>query len=429
MKYDQKKIFSKAMAIVVCMMLFMTGCTQQSSDVTDSENKTENQTENTKSAGDKGDLQDSKAPNEEKENKNKKSETENNSAVQNVNEAELHFINTGNSDAILIKQGENAALIDGGDNDDEKLVVNYLKNQGVKELEYVFATHPHADHIGGLDAVVSKIPVKHVYVSNGDAKTKTYRDFIYAMSDKGLYPSVPLLNSEFKLGTSMFEVLSVANTDDPNNNSIVLEYTNGYDKILLMGDADKEIESKINVGKVDLLKVGHHGSRTASSKSFIDKIQPKYAVMLVGKNNDYGHPHQESLDVLKSDNVEIHRSDECGDIVFKSTGKGLVVNCAKGSFKPGDNRGIKSSKSEEKSSNSSAAVAAGTASLGRVGSESANSNNSGDSQSPTADTVYWTPGGKVYHSSSNCKTLQKSKNIKSGTISESGKSRACRVCY
>ena len=139
--------------------------------------------------------------------------------VQNPSDAEIHFIDTGNSDAILIKKDGEYAMIDGGDNDDENLVVNYLKKQNVDKLKYLFATHPDADHIGGLDAVVDNIEIENVFVSNGDANTKTYRDFITAMANKGLNPSVPLLNSEFKLGDATFKVISVANTKDPNNNS------------------------------------------------------------------------------------------------------------------------------------------------------------------------------------------------------------------
>lgn len=146
--------------------------------------------------------------------------------------AQIHFINTGNSDAILIIKDNKAALIDGGDNDDEDLVSSYIKKQGISELEYVFATHPHADHIGGLDEVAREIKINNLYVSNGEAESKTYRDFINAASSKGLYQSVPLLGSKFNLASSTFEVLSVANTNDPNNNSIVLLYTNGEDKIL-----------------------------------------------------------------------------------------------------------------------------------------------------------------------------------------------------
>ena len=147
----------------------------------------------------------------------------NDDLVSNVYEAQLHFIDTGNSDAILIRQGGEALLIDGGDNDDEDTVVSYLKDIGVKELKYVIATHPDADHIGGLDAVINSIPVENVYVSNGDANTKTYRDFINAMANKNLNPSVPLLGAEFYLGTSKFKVLSAANLKDTNDNSIVLE--------------------------------------------------------------------------------------------------------------------------------------------------------------------------------------------------------------
>ncbi|WP_018591079.1 ComEC/Rec2 family competence protein [Terrisporobacter glycolicus] len=255
--------------------------------------------------------------------------------ISNVYEGQLHFINTGNSDAILIRQGGEAALIDGGDNDDEGTVVNYLKDIGVKELKYVIATHPDADHIGGLDAVINSIPVETVYVSNGDANTKTYSDFINAMSSKNLYPSVPLLGAEFYLGTSKFKVLSAANLNNPNDNSIVLEYLNGNDKMLLMGDAGTDIERIIDVKEVDLIKIGHHGSNTSSDIDFIKKINPQYAVITVGKNNRYGHPNKETMQTLKKENIEVHRSDECGNILFKSTGNGLIVNCVKGSYNYG----------------------------------------------------------------------------------------------
>jgi beta-lactamase superfamily II metal-dependent hydrolase len=178
------------------------------------------------------------------------------------------------------------------------------------------------------------------------------------MSNKGLAPSVPLLNSEFKLGTSTFKVISVANTNDPNNNSLVLLYTNGEDKILLMGDAEKEIEEKINVGEVDLLKVGHHGSYSSSSSSFIKKVNPKYAVITAGKNNQYGHPHKETMTTLKNNNIEVHRTDECGDIVFVSTGKGLEIDCKTGSY----SNGSQNSSSTSSNSNSNTEEKAETAS-------------------------------------------------------------------
>lgn len=333
-------------------------------------------------------------------------------------DAELHFINTGNSDAILIKQDGKAALIDGGDNDDEQLVVSYLKNQGVTELEYIFATHPHADHIGGLDAVIDNIKVNNLYVSNGDAETKSYRDFIKAASNKGLYPSVPLLGSEFKLSTSTFKVLSVANSEDPNNNSIVLLYTNGNDKVLLMGDAEAEIEKNINPGDVDLLKVGHHGSYSSTRKEFIEKITPEYAVILAGEDNKYGHPHVETVDLLRDKNIELHRSDECSDIVFVLTGNGLSTDCKLGSYNPGSNsKGYKNKNDNyiKQNTNISSSNHIKDIESKEVVTEKNN----------TQELVYWSKSGKKYHSDPTCSGM---KNPISGTISES-KRTACSICY
>ncbi|MGL6107957.1 ComEC/Rec2 family competence protein [Romboutsia sp.] len=350
--------------------------------------------------------------NQEQNNKDKSTE---NTTVESTSNAELHFIDTGNSDAILIVQDGKAALIDGGDNDDEKLVVSYLNKQGIKELEYVFATHPHADHIGGLDAVASNIKIKNLYVSNGDADTKSYRDFIESAASRGLSPSVPILGSEFKLGTSTFKVLSVANGKDPNNNSIVLLYTNGNDKVLLMGDAEEDIERTLNPGQIDLLKVGHHGSHSSSSKSFIDKIKPQYGVILVGTDNKYGHPHKETMNTLSNENVEIHRSDECGNIVFTSTGNGLEVNCKVGSYNTGSNSTGGTNKEEEQTpvENNQQPI--------EDNQESIENNQPNDN----SQHVYWSTSGKKYHSDPNCSSM---KSPIAGTIEESGRT-PCSKCY
>ena len=292
--------------------------------------------------------------------------------------------------------------IDGGENDDENRVVSYLRSQNVDELKYVIATHPDADHIGGLDAVVNEIKVDNVYVSNGDANTKTYADFITAMANKGLSASVPLLHSKFKLDKSEFEVLSVANQNDPNNNSIVLEYRNGKDKMLFMGDAGREIENTLNVSNVDLIKIGHHGSSSSSDPSFIRGIDAKYAVITCGENNRYGHPHKETMDTLRNDNIKVYRTDECGDIVFISTGNGLKTSSEEGDYKSGE--------SSTPSNNS-------------VYSESSN-----DLSKDKSGIVYWTPRGKSYHTTKSCRALKRSKVIESGTIEESGKSDPCDFC-
>lgn len=324
--------------------------------------------------------------------------------------SEIHFIDTGNSDAILIISDGKAMLVDGGDNDDETLVVNYIKSKGITELEYVIATHPHADHVGGLDAVVSELSVKTVFVANGDSDTKTYRDFIEAAIDRGLSPSVPLEDKKFLLGNAYFTVLNTNGGKATNNQSLVVEYVNGEDKILLMGDAEEQVEEEIlsKVSKVDLLKVGHHGSRSSTSQAFFDKVSPEYAVITCGANNKYGHPHQETVSKLTE--VEVHRTDECGHIVFVSTGKGVETACEEGSLTVGGKKNELTTSSENVPNDTTSSIV---------------------EQTPSSSTpvVYWTLKGKNYHATKECPTLSRSKEIYSGTVAESGKDDPCDQCY
>ena len=339
------------------------------------------------------------------------------------NLAEIHFIDTGNSDSILIKEGQKAMLIDGADNDDEKSLVEYIKAQDVTELEYVIATHPHADHIGALDSVIRSFPIQHLFVANGDADTKTYRDFIQAAMDKNLTPSVPLEDKKFMLEESYFEVFNTNGGEDTNEQSLVILYTNGEDKVLLTGDAEKGTEAEIlpKMSKVDILKVGHHGSHSSTTDAFLERVDPEYAIITVGADNKYGHPHIETVDKLKKADIEIHRTDECGDIIFQSTGNGLTTTCAPGSY----NRG-----NQDNSSTTSASTPQADS---RPVSSSQVSNNTVSQAAPTQSsnvkTVYWTPNGKSYHTTDSCSALAKSKTILSGTIAESGKNDPCDRCH
>lgn len=276
------------------------------------------------------------SPNTNKNTNNSKPAIENSISKNN----EIHFISTGNSDAILIK-GEKNVLIDGGDNNDEDSIVDYLKKQGVKKIDYLIATHNHADHIGGLDSVVDNLDIGQVLVSNGDATTKTYRDFITSLSDKKLKPSVPLKDAKFDLGNGAYmQIFNTNGGSNTNDQSLVTIYVNGQDKFLFTGDAEKETEKEILslVPDVDVLKVGHHGSRSSTTQQFLDKVNPEYAVITVGKDNKYHHPHRAVMDKLKTKKIEVHRTDECGTIIFESTGNGVKTDCKEGTYTYRDNK-------------------------------------------------------------------------------------------
>lgn len=246
---------------------------------------------------------------------------------------DIHFIATGNSDSILICNNGEYALIDGGDNNDEKMLVNYLKEQGIKELKYLILTHPDADHCGGLDAIVKNFSIKTVFVGNGDSDTKTYKDFINSCMNKKLQPSIPLANKEFTLGNGILTFFNQeTNCKDSNDNSLITLYKTNNKKSLFMGDAGFKIENKLpleKIGKIDILKVGHHGSKYATSESFINNIKPRYAIICCGKNNQYGHPHKETIDVLKKYKVNTLRTDINNTIILSLTDKDIKIKTVK----------------------------------------------------------------------------------------------------
>ena len=296
---------------------------------------------------------------------------------ETIEEGKIHFINTGNSDAILIENAGKFAMIDTGNTNDDATVKSYLKNQGVEKLDYLILTHFHADHIGSADTVITDFEVATTLVPNGDATTQVYQDYINALSSKGLQPSVPLEGATFDLGSAILTIYNTAGgNSNENNDSLIVLYENGEDRAVFMGDAEAEVESKLAIGDVDLLKVGHHGSNTSSSTAFINNITPEYAVILVGQPNQYGHPSQETLNLFKSKDIPVYRTDEQGDIVFTSTGHGFETQLSPGSYTPGKDN---SSTSSSNTGTSSSSTSSSNSSTSGSSTSSSNSSTSGSS--------------------------------------------------
>lgn len=241
----------------------------------------------------------------------------------------VHFLDVGQADSILIQTGEHFMLIDAGNNNDAEFVVKYLKGLGVTKLDYVVGTHPHEDHIGGLDIVIDTFEVGKVLMPKVTHTTKTFEDVLLAIKNKGLKITAPTPGSTLEIGEAKAEVLAPNSTsyEDLNNYSLVLRLIHGENAFLFTGDAEAVSEKEILQEEFtivsDVLKVGHHGSSTSTTTAFLEEVKPDYAIISVGKDNSYGHPHQETLDNLIKQGIKIYRTDKQGTITITSDGQTL----------------------------------------------------------------------------------------------------------
>lgn len=259
-----------------------------------------------------------------------------NSDIIQDGEIEVHFIDVGQGDSVLIKQGNQSMLIDAGDNKYGKTVVNYLKNEKIETLDYVIGTHPHADHIGGLDDVILAFDVKTIIMPNKIHTTKTFEDVLKAIASKGLKIKGPIVGDVYQLGQAKFTILSPNKKeyDNLNNYSISIKLEYGEKSFIFSGDNEMTGEQEIvNNGlniKADVLKAGHHGSNTSNTDAFVDKINPDYVVIQVGEGNKYGHPNADIVDKFKSKGIEVYRNDIHGTVIVKSDGQNISFDTTKG---------------------------------------------------------------------------------------------------
>lgn len=254
------------------------------------------------------------------------------SVLATSTETRLHFLDVGQADCTLIESGGEYLLIDAGDSTSDSKIINYLNNLNIENIDYVIATHPHADHIGSMDNVINDFNVKNIILPDAVATTKTYNNMLDAVEDNNVNAIKADVGDKYSFGECSFEIICPYEIDEENlnNSSVGIILTHGNNKMLFMGDGEAKVEEQIIASgrdlNVDLYKVSHHGSRTSSSEKFISLLSPEYSVISCGKDNDYGHPHSETISTLEKYGSKIYRTDQCGDIVITSLGNGFRVD-------------------------------------------------------------------------------------------------------
>jgi competence protein ComEC len=243
------------------------------------------------------------------------------------------ILDVDQADCILLKADDHTMLIDAGNIGQDKLILDYLASFDVNELDYAVATHPHADHIGSMASVLLAMDnVGELLMPDIIHTTKTFESMLNAIETKDIPMTIAVPGDSFALGNAQIQVLapSSASYTNLNDYSVVLRVEYGNTVFLFTGDADSKSENEQLASglplKADVLKVGHHGSRTSSAQKYLNAVTPTYAVISCGKDNSYGHPHREAMQRLNGIDVEIYRTDENGTVIFMSDGENITIS-------------------------------------------------------------------------------------------------------
>lgn len=258
----------------------------------------------------------------------------------------VHYIDVGQADSILLSCNGEYMLIDAGDRNKNLPVVHYLDELGVESLKYVVGTHPHSDHMGDMDEIFKNFEVDTLWtpVLSKSAQEKVFmKDMLAAAEAQNVYPTQPELGQTYQLGDATILMLGPVKYDYENENdlSLVLLVQFGKTRFIFTGDMEKDAEKDMldywdndSLFFAQVLKLGHHGSDTSTGYRFLRAVDPTYGVISVGTGNQYGHPKQETIDILGDAEVLTYRTDYLGSIVATSDGTDITFSWTNTSNEP-----------------------------------------------------------------------------------------------
>jgi competence protein ComEC len=241
---------------------------------------------------------------------------------------EVEFIDVGQAESILIRQEDHNVLIDAGNNKDGKLLVKYLKDKGIKKFDYVIGTHPHEDHIGGLDNIINEFDIEHILMPDVTTNSKTFEEVLDSIENKKMELEIPKIDETFEVGDLLFTTIYTGtNEEDLNASSIILRMDYKDSSYLFTGDTTSEIEETLLDKNLDVkvLKASHHGSTYSNSYDFLEKVTPEFAVISCGKDNEYYYPHIKAVNRIKKHTKNVYVTAEKGTIIFKDDGENIEV--------------------------------------------------------------------------------------------------------
>lgn len=355
----------KLLLLFIVAIMFIVGCAneeveqQEVSQTTEEANKEAIKDDDNKVDEEKSDEKEN-TKKDNKENSSRKSDSKNDSSLDPLT---VHYIDAGQGDAALLQFTDNddtyTILYDSGDWQGDE-VVPYLQQENIDFIDIVMISHPHADHIGQLENVLSNIEVGEVWMTENTANSNVYEGAAEAILASDVDYEEPEAGDVFDIGELTIQILHPKTlTGDLNEDSLSAHFSYGDTAFLFTGDAyvkqeQQMIDQDITI-EADFLQLGHHGSDTSTSQTFLDAVKPTYAIYSAGKNNTYGHPHQEVLDRLDSSDIKTYGTDVHGNIIVTTDGVESEIHTDKdGNVAAGENESKKdeSTSSSPTSSNS-----------------------------------------------------------------------------
>jgi competence protein ComEC len=241
-------------------------------------------------------------------------------------------IDVGQADSILVTMSTGEVmLIDAGESDSVDAIYEELDERNIDTIDILVATHPHSDHIGGMPSVIERYNIVMVFMPDMTSGSKIYKKLLDAIDKKDIPITEAYAGERFSLGAAQCAIVSPGADDDidPNNESVVIFLDYLDTECLFTGDMEERAEEEVLTDSsyidADILKIAHHGSSTGTSEVFLDAVSPEYAVISCGEGNSYGHPHEQTLDLLEAYGLTPYRTDLSGDILFTSDGHTIQV--------------------------------------------------------------------------------------------------------